>query len=382
MTGRSPDDERATGEDSSGDDSSDEDSSDESNANVRGWQLPNENDLRGSGVDTDDVDSDLATHMGNIFLLQCAKGRMQTNHLFKNDPAVFGRAQKSLADLMTRISEVEEEHEEVQAEITLTEQQLRSAQALMEQLQEQLIRLEPSVEQLELHVSPTEAMHTGGCAVQLGDQVAVAAVKDALACISQHRREGNMHRRGKKLPAPTESPEHLARWIQDHKSPIKGVPACAPDWVVDLRNARGHQVLMTLAPPGLRNRAISTRNRHRTCFLAMLGILIRPGAYAEIIKRISAPIADAPLAQARFDLDKLQDDVVARNLAAAGLTVAIADDCWQFCLNFAEAEIKSSATGYDRETMRELVTQARATVAVVGEPRGIRTASEDVFPAR
>ncbi|KAJ7432494.1 hypothetical protein B0H11DRAFT_1940515 [Mycena galericulata] len=190
------------------------------------------------------------------------------------------------------------------------------------------------------------------------------------------------HRLRKKYPAATESPERLARWVQDTKCEnLKGVPACGPDWVVDLRDARGHQVMMTLVPFDSHQRRPSTRVRHRNCFLAILRILIIPGQYAEIIQ--TGKVADVELSAIDLDLaskmDRLSADTVARHLAEKGLTLAIADDVWQFCVKFTEAEIKSSVSGYNRDTLLELLDRARTVATTAGEPPGICPKSQDMF---
>ncbi|KAF8217245.1 hypothetical protein K438DRAFT_1748339 [Mycena galopus ATCC 62051] len=361
----------------SGEQSDDEDSSSERSDpsdDVDQWQPPDE--------DAPEDENEGGTHMRNIYVLQSANGRLQTNHLFQTDPAIFGRAQEGIANLMTQIFEIEKEDEEVQAEVHSLEQQLHGAQALIQELEEKVSRLDSTsrhkrtaregaggtpvhlitgVDQLHLDVRPTEAMDTD-TGIGVGTETAQSSLSDVRRKLADLYTEF----KGKKVPAPNESPEYLARWIQAHKSPLTGVPACAPDWAVNLRDARGRQVLMTLAPSGNGRRSKASRRQHRIGFLAILRLLLRPGAYASIIERISVPIADVPLSKVHFselELEEPNEDKLARILAAKGLTVATADDCWQYCLKFAEEKLKSGGGGYDTSVLEDLITQARARVA-------------------
>ncbi|KAJ7226477.1 hypothetical protein B0H12DRAFT_1077775 [Mycena haematopus] len=315
-------------------------------------------------------------------------------------PAVFGRAQESIANLMTKIFEIEKEHEEVEAKARVVEQEIRATHALVEELQAKLLRLDsgrqrkrpfPPSPATEAYLPPTEIdVHDID---RLVTRTTHSSAKDAITGPEPTLEEKLAKELHKELqsqflriqrPGSTDPPEQLARWIQSHKShQIRGIPSYAPGYVIDLRDVRGHQALMTLAPLGIGRRSRATRQQFRICFLAMLRILIIPGAYAAILQRISAPIRNVPLTKLAFGSasDQLNEDTLARNLAANGLTLPIADDCWQFCFKFVEAELNSSASGYDKKELEDMIARAQATVAMVGQPPGIRPAIEDAFPS-
>ncbi|KAJ7464928.1 hypothetical protein B0H11DRAFT_1922351 [Mycena galericulata] len=398
----SEDEDQDEDEDSSGEDedkevdedSSSEDEDDDGEGSGSGWQPPDESDfedIEGEG------DPELRAHMRTVFMLQSARGRLESGDLFGMDPAALGRAQNSIADLMMEIATLEREQEQVQEEFLAVGQQLKSIQTRSEELHEELQRLDSNYQRkrLTMGVAPETAdnlMASGEGSqppsagpvlhaqpaeadiVQLVSRTAQVTVEDALLPLprslpgpSNHQEPTRKQFLRKKIPGANESAEQLARWIQNQQCQvIKGVPACGPDWVVDLRDARGHQVMKTLAPSGQGQRSKSARDWHRSCFLAMLRILIIPGAYAAITRRISAPIADVALSKVDFGRT-LDEDTVARKLASKGLTVDIADDCWQFCLKFAEAEINSEASGYKKETLEALVARARATITALLE---------------
>ncbi|KAJ7252800.1 hypothetical protein B0H12DRAFT_1071659 [Mycena haematopus] len=342
-----------------------------------GWQPPDEDS------DAEDAgDDELRAQMRNIYLRQSAIGRLRTNDLFQKDPAIFGRAQSPIADLMTRIFEIEHEHEVLEAEVYAVAQRLGSTQALLEELQEQHLRLDadrqrkrPTLESAAVDLttnverlhSPTEVMDIDPD--QSVTRTVQASVRDVSVRTSEEKSSKELLRELQGQAAGAMDSNHKSQQI-------KGVPAHPPDWVVDLRDARGHQVVMTLAPSGIGRRSKATRSRYRIGLLAILRILIIPGAYAASLQRISVPVSDVPLSRLTFGsgLNRLNDDIVAQELAAHGLTVVIADDCWQFCLKFAEAEFNSSASGYDKEELKDLIAKAQAKVSVDGAPPGIRPA--------
>ncbi|KAJ7604317.1 hypothetical protein DFH06DRAFT_1349554 [Mycena polygramma] len=365
-----------------------EGSEDEMGSNVTVWHPPakNDSDDESGDEDEDDAGSELRSHMQNIFLLQSAYGRLKTNHLFQTDPAAFGLYQKKIAELLTQISVIQAEHEEVQAQVHAVEQQIQSADALIEELQDQILRSASTTPNkriaIEGDLDPDVPMEVA--TLDRGTQSQSTVGDDIRRKLEELRREFE----GIKLPAASESPQYLARWIQAHRSPLHGVPAFAPDWVVDLRDARGHQALMTLVPSGpktgIGKRSKSARKQHRMIILAILRILLIPGAYAAIIQRISAPINNVPLSKLDFGAERLEEltdeDALARKLADNDLTFAIADDCWQFCYKFAQAELKANATGYNKIILKDLLASAQATIAQVGKPGGICPVSEDIFP--
>ncbi|KAJ7898775.1 hypothetical protein B0H13DRAFT_2031507 [Mycena leptocephala] len=377
------------------------DDPDSDSGSVCGWVPPRESAFAPRNGDMeDDADEDVATElsatMHTIYMLQSAMGRVETSDYFKTDPAALGRAQKDLADIMTKISEVEREQDEIRSRTFVVEHEIEKIQALRDETYAKLQALDPTYQRKRqaadlaapsdhLTIATTarseppnqvDAKGMDSNIVELVRRTADVSVQDgrlqSCSRISQAGDKPHEQVAHQKIPAATASPEHLAGWIQANKcSNVKGVPACGPHWTVDLRDARGHQAMMTMVPPARHRRSKAARTWRRNCFLAILRILIIPGEYAAIIQRTSTPVVPVALSAVNFgeDVDQLQDDDVARHLASKGLTAAIADDCGQFCQKFVEAEITSSTSRYDKETLIQLLARARDTM--VSKPSGV-----------
>ncbi|KAJ7488579.1 hypothetical protein B0H11DRAFT_1913062 [Mycena galericulata] len=409
MAGVSDDEEWANWDEQSSDEDEEEeeksvakDEHNEVDADERGWAPPLESDFFAEDEEDEKEDAadELVPHMHILRMLQSARGRSQTNHLFSTDTAILGRAQESIADLVMSISELQKQREEVLLEAYEMEKKIKTACALRDGYRDELQRIDPQqsckrqttgsaaevADDPMTGVEETRPMQREPQHTELVDILQLVRQITQVSIDDDRRHPQSIthttHRPRKKYPAATESPERLARWVQDTKCEnLKGVPACGPDWVVDLRDARGHQVMMTLVPFDSHQRRPSMRVRHRNCFLAILRILIIPGQYAEIIQ--TGKVADVELSAIDLDLaskmDRLSADTVARHLAEKGLTLAIADDVWQFCVKFTEAEIKSSVSGYNRDTLLELLDRARTVATTAGEPPGICPKSQDMF---
>ncbi|KAJ7209827.1 hypothetical protein B0H12DRAFT_1079794 [Mycena haematopus] len=218
----------------------DEDSDGTESDDDTGWQPPDEDS------DAEDAgDDELRAQMRNIYLRQSAIGRLRTNDLFQKDPAIFGRTQSPIADLMTRIFEIEHEHEVLEAEVYAVAQRLGSTQALLEELQEQHLRLDadrqrkrPTLESAAVDLttnverlhSPTEVMDIDPD--QSVTRTVQASVRDVSVRTSEEKSSKELLRElqgqliGMKMPAATEPAEQLARWIQNHKIPTnQGSPS-------------------------------------------------------------------------------------------------------------------------------------------------------------
>ncbi|KAJ7717425.1 hypothetical protein DFH07DRAFT_785172 [Mycena maculata] len=334
--------------------------------------------------DEDYTRNDLAAHMHALLLLRSAKGRRETNPLFSTDPALLGRRQELIAGLLTSIADVRKEQDEALVHIGAMEQQIETARARRDEYNQQLQRIDiqyphkrPTAESaVESTDDPMpDVVKTASGQLELDMQqidphfleIAHRMAQTVITNSSQARTHPKPH---KNFPEATQSAEQLSNWIQENKcSDIRGVPACGPDWIPELRDARGHQVMATLAGSTRHVRNGTKRAKRRQRFFAILRVLIVPFKYASTIQRISAPIAERPLSVVDFG-PNADDDSVASILAHTGLTVAIADDTWQFCVKFVEAEIKSSTCVYDKDKLEDLLNIARTMAAANGGPPG------------
>jgi hypothetical protein len=392
-------------EDKDSEEGSEDDGSDGTDHHCKkGWEPPCASDFVLRDDEPEDEDevgeefAELSANMHTLFMLQSARGRSETCDFFQNDPEALGRAHKELADLVATIRKVEREQEEIFAKTSVIEHQIQETQTRLDESVAKIEALDATyqrkrqtgdaaLDHLNLMTGPGSRPHaehntTPMDLVELVGRTANISVQDGLSRLPHVKDKLHEQFVGTKIPAPTASPEHLAKWIQAQKCSVKGVPACSPHWIVDLRDARGHQAMLTLVPSASRRRSNATRSWRAKCFYAVLRVLIIPGKYAAIIQRNSFVVAPVALSQVDFGSKevRLEDDTVVRYLVDKGLTVAIADDSWQFCRKYAEAEIASIHSSYDKETLRELLDLARDAVTDIGEPSGIRLPSEDQFP--
>ncbi|KAJ7505010.1 hypothetical protein B0H11DRAFT_1905078 [Mycena galericulata] len=356
---------------------------------------------------SDDEDQDLVKHMAHLFNLQSINGRLRTNHLFQTDPAALGRAQEPIADLLKRISVLKADQDKVEAEVAELQRQLQTIQEESHQLRRDLEHSNDGPSRKRSNVVhsgefPDDPMTGLGqpqliCSttwltlppLPLADESALILQVHQFLNLTAKGSRGGLHppqvfqppNRHEKSPIVT--PEQFAERVRsrDHH-PVKGIPVCGPERNVDLRDVRGHLALMTLAPLGRTSRHKSTRDRYKSCFLSILRILAIPGAYAERIRHISAPIAPVALSHCKFgsNLDKLDDNTVVRQLADHGLTMILANDCWQYSYKFIEEDMKSHRGHYDKKTLANLLARAKEVLAVAGKPSGIRSESEDRYP--
>ncbi|KAJ7769624.1 hypothetical protein DFH07DRAFT_768894 [Mycena maculata] len=329
---------------------------------------------------------DLAAHMRTLLLLRSAKGRRETNNRFTKDPALLGRRQELIAGLLVSIGEIQSEQDEALVDIGAIERQIETARARRDELDQRRQRIDdqypnkhPTAESAVKSMDdpmPDVVKTTSGKpeldTQQIDPHLLEFAHRLTQTVVTNSPQAPTHPKPPQTFPAATQSAEHLSDWIRNHKcSDIRGVPACGPDWIPELRDARGHQVMATLAGStrNKRNRTKLIKRRQR--FFAILRVLIVPFKYASTIQRISALITERPLSRVvDFEPNAEDDDSVALLLAHTGLTVAVADDTWQFCVKFVEAEIKSSPGVYDTVELEVLLKLAQNVAAVNGKPPG------------
>ncbi|KAF8214515.1 hypothetical protein K438DRAFT_1955561 [Mycena galopus ATCC 62051] len=184
-----------------------------------------------------------------------------------------------------------------------------------------------------------------------------------------------------KMPGKDNSPEFFARWLQFRKATnINGIPLSGPDWVVDLRNVRGyHQVHSRIPPKGTTK---AERKHHGNCLIAILRVLAVPGKYPALLNRLGLTVAETPRLEALpipIDQPNFDDKRITRVLSEQGLTIAVANDAWQFCRNlvFDLASSQNSIAG-EAANVKSLV-EAALRDSGMPPPCAIRPAEEDRY---
>ncbi|KAJ7462832.1 hypothetical protein B0H11DRAFT_1923235 [Mycena galericulata] len=282
--------------------------------------------------------------------------------------AALGRAQKNIAALQKSNSLLDAQRVQLQAEVAQLEQKLRGVRADSTRLRSDLecnwilmLRANVGVVVELINAPLIEKYAKGGQPQSSASQVLThSSPRDeesyALASI-----------------------EEIAKVVRSHRRSISGVHASGPDRTVDLRDVRGYVAFRSLIGSGSHSRYKSSRDRHRRRFFAVLSIIAIPGLYAERIHYLSVPIATIELSSCAFG-SQLDQDTVVRRLAEKGLTKELADDCWQYCYKFIEAELSNAASVYDKNQLVDLRACADAVIAARGKPPGLRSESEDRFP--
>jgi hypothetical protein len=138
--------------------------------------------------------------------------------------------------------------------------------------------------------------------------------------------------------------------------------------------------MMRLAKPVSTGSTRKKRDLRRDRFMAILSILIIPRKYERILRSISGQVTAVALSVVGFNPRKQSETELVRKLANHGLTVAVANDMWQFCVNFARAEVQDPYSSYDRERLADLINWAESQDALQnGEPPRLRPEIEDRF---
>ncbi|KAF8217239.1 hypothetical protein K438DRAFT_1954083 [Mycena galopus ATCC 62051] len=191
--------------------------------------------------------------------------------------------------------------------------------------------------------------------------------------------------KGRKAPGYDMPADFFARWLQvERQNRIKGVPTGPPHWIVDLRDVRGRNTVMSRVPPGppmTKNK--DERDHHRLCLFAVLRVLVIPGAYAKILGRLGIPVAGDTTLRCIFEnkyIDPPKDEDVVRLLAGQGVTVQTANDSHQFCLKLLEAHVRENPDIFGSGAGRNLLELAQKELEISGPPPGLHSSSEDLLP--
>ncbi|KAF8172371.1 hypothetical protein K438DRAFT_1772731 [Mycena galopus ATCC 62051] len=183
-----------------------------------------------------------------------------------------------------------------------------------------------------------------------------------------------------KMPHPSAAPQLLACWLQfQEHAGLRGVHVCGPHWDVDLRDLRGYKEIMSRVPEMRKNSGCTDRRDRQRCILAILDVLALPHRYSELLSADRCAVA-TEVRYYPLSLQQGQQDLaVSRLLAAQGLTVAVADDAWQYAYRY----IKSIAE--DRSVRNATTDAARNLLANIearlrdGPPPGLKSEEEDRF---
>ncbi|KAJ7468360.1 hypothetical protein B0H11DRAFT_2239147 [Mycena galericulata] len=179
-------------------------------------------------------------------------------------------------------------------------------------------------------------------------------------------------------PAVTDSPEDIAHFLQfNEEMGFKGIPLRGEQWMVDMRDIRGYREVMGRAPR--KTRFPSNNYQYLAhCVTQILRILTIPGEYGRLLKEQGVAVTAAEdLSPCNFG-DRpaaLSNGQVARLLADKGLSLAAADDAWQFCCNYAQAQVASPDPFFDPDVMRQLLGDVGARSA----PR-LKPIAVDMYP--
>ncbi|KAJ7650522.1 hypothetical protein FB45DRAFT_859287 [Roridomyces roridus] len=187
--------------------------------------------------------------------------------------------------------------------------------------------------------------------------------------------------RAMKAPGDDQPTILFVRWLQIHKNHrIKGVPL-RNDGAVDLRHVRGRNSILPLLPPGPRS---GNRSHYARCLLALLRVLVIPGAYASLLQRHNIQVASEAEQSCLFENSNQtqpKEEEVAGMLANHGFTTDAALDCWPFCFLVLKA-YQDENKFVDITTLRRLEEDAKKRLDDMAQPpEYLHVRAEDLVPA-
>ncbi|KAJ7683357.1 hypothetical protein B0H17DRAFT_1137844 [Mycena rosella] len=173
-------------------------------------------------------------------------------------------------------------------------------------------------------------------------------------------------------PTPHDPPEQLAQWLQFREiGDSDGIPSDGPEWIVDMRDVRGHQEVMCRVPPKARGQPV-------------LRVLAVPGRYRELLSANGITVGPPDLSPCAFQDHSINsvnspqptDIAVAFLLAERGLTVAVADDAWQFCHKYVASRAEKTRS----HEMGDLRRAINVALESTPRPAGLRSEADDRRP--
>ncbi|KAJ6455503.1 hypothetical protein C8R47DRAFT_1082727 [Mycena vitilis] len=349
----------------------------------------------------------LVEHMRLIRLQQAVRGRLVMNDFLHSDAAARNRLEGVMVALRSRFQCVIAKCDETDGRLDELEQCLgvgRRELARMEQdlaaLEDERQRKYPKLEGSspldsmvdELGPTTSENMFTPSSSTTVGriqvpltsfDPVFHDLSSTGLSKLSPAHLD-DLRKRLKTMGAPAyhQPPELFARWLQVCRDTrIKGIPTCAPDWIVDLRDIRGRNVLMSRVPgKGKKREAV---HHHAVCLFAVLRVLARPGAYLKILTCLGSPVAQEVTSSCAFKegCKPGTDEDVVQVLAAQGLTTEAANDAWQFAVKLLEAHVADAHSRlFDQDEATALLNVIKQETDVAQLPPGIYSVEHDQLP--
>ncbi|KAJ7148973.1 hypothetical protein C8R43DRAFT_952217 [Mycena crocata] len=178
-----------------------------------------------------------------------------------------------------------------------------------------------------------------------------------------------------KVPGHDLPPEIFGRWLQLHKHPVMGVPL-QPDGLVDLRDVRGRNAVLSRVPPKTKHK--SALRQHRLWLLAVLRVLSLPGAYSNLLQEHRILVAEKISSSFFKEVEtEPPEDEVVRLLANQGLTTATADDAWQYSVNVLTEAATSGNPIATCVIAQNLLDRTNQKVKMGGRPQGINARELD-----
>ncbi|KAJ7668600.1 hypothetical protein DFH06DRAFT_1126075 [Mycena polygramma] len=178
-------------------------------------------------------------------------------------------------------------------------------------------------------------------------------------------------------PTAHDDPTAFAKWMQFNSDvKIQGIPV--HEGTVDLRDVRGYHQITTRVI--VKQRGTWSNLYYRSLF-AILHVLAIPWRYRELLQIADAQVAETPSLTpcAVAGGQMLTDIEMTRLLAAKGLTVQIADDTWQYCYKFVEAEAECTESHFGLDNILELLENIRQREAIDGRPPGLNPSAQDQY---
>ncbi|KAJ7464933.1 hypothetical protein B0H11DRAFT_2240360 [Mycena galericulata] len=354
---------------------------------------------------------DLTAHLELVMRLQSARGRMVMNNFIQSDNAAMSRLQGVVTVLETLKQSAKDKRDQMKARLIERRQSLQCSLDEVEQMQKAVEAIEDARRRrcpgtqppLDATHQPPGLYHDKPIPLVVDEHSlpftpahppASAAIPDSLrslqgnALFSLSRHELAKLRTvlaSMKAPAYDQPPEIFARWMQaQHETRIKGVPTCAPHWIVDLRDVRGRNAVMSRVPPGPKvAKRKEERHHHGVCLLAVLRVLAIPGAYKKILERLGIRVAGNVRLSCIFSAHQTEppmDEYVVRSLAAHGLTVEVAEDSHQFCIKLLEAHVRDNTALFPPGAAKNLLELAHQELEISGQPPGLHPKSQDQLP--
>ncbi|KAJ7738631.1 hypothetical protein B0H16DRAFT_1570311 [Mycena metata] len=334
-------------------------------------------------------DAQLTEHMKKLKFLQGVRGR-QVMNVFMHDDSAAQKRLEGVCDLLdaqlrlkTEQRDVAESRLEALAtELQEVERQLAESQAgfnaQREQLQSRIVQMGHELEAQQRQPLPvansqsplTRSASGSGLSLRTTPLIFWDLSAAGLARLSDRQlRELRATLLGMRQPGYDDPPEIFARWLQVHgDNQIMGVPLSQPNSIVDLRDVRGRNRVLSLIP----TKGKESRLRHQSRLWRITSLLGMPGAYGKLLVDCKVEVTQAPRAAVELGDEAETPDAVARFLASRGVTIAEADDAWQFIVNLVREGAKKN-----REDYLSLLREIQNKVEVVGKPVGLRTREQD-----